>query len=45
LIGYALGEKQTLKGLVKKIIISSMVNRAGFFLFFDVINPGNRAKN
>jgi len=43
-IGFALGEKQTFKGVVKKIIISSLVNRAGFFLFFDVIYPGNRAK-
>ena len=43
-IGFALGERQTFKSVAKKLIISSLVNRAGFFLFFDVIYPGNRAK-
>lgn len=43
-LAFALGEKQTFKSVLKKIIISSVVNRAGFLLFFDVIYPGNRAK-
>ncbi len=43
-IGFALGEKQTFKSIAKKIIISSLVNRAGFFLFFNVVFPGNQAK-
>jgi hypothetical protein len=43
-IGFALGEKQSFKSIAKKIIISSLVNRAGFLLFYNVIYPGNRAK-
>lgn len=43
-LAFALGEKQTFKGVLKKIIISAVVNSAGFLLFFDVIYPGNRAK-
>lgn len=38
-IGFALAEKPTFKGIVKKVIISSLVNRAGFLLFFNVIFP------
>lgn len=43
-LGFALGEKQSFKSIAKKIIISSLVNRAGFILFYNVIYPGNRAK-
>ena len=43
-MGFALGEKQTFKSIAKKIIICSIANRAGFFLFFNVIYPGNRAR-
>lgn len=41
-IGIALGEKQTVKKILKKVIISGLVNRAGFLLFFNVIYPGQR---
>ncbi len=43
-VGFALGEKLTFKSIARKIIICSIVNRAGFLLFFNVIYPGNRAK-
>ena len=43
-LAFALGEKQNFKSIFKKIVISSLMNRAGFLLFFDVIYPGNRAK-
>jgi hypothetical protein len=38
-VAFALGEKNNLKQIVKKVIISSLVNRAGFVLFFNVIYP------
>lgn len=41
-LGFALGEKQSAKSVVKKILISALANRAGFFLFFNVIYPGAR---
>jgi hypothetical protein len=41
-IGFAMGEKQSFKSIVKKLIISSLINRAGFVLFFNVIYPGAR---
>ncbi len=38
-VAFALGEKNSFKQIVKKVIISSLVNRAGFVLFFNVIYP------
>ncbi len=38
-LGFALSEKNNLKQIIKKVIISSLVNRAGFLLFFNVIYP------
>ncbi len=38
-LAFALSEKNNLKQIVKKVIISSLVNRAGFLLFFNVIYP------
>lgn len=41
-LGFALGEKQSFKSVVKKVIISAIANRVGFELFFNVIYPGAR---
>ena len=41
-LAFALGEKQSFKSIAKKVIISALVNRAGFELFFNVIYPGAR---
>jgi hypothetical protein len=38
-IAIALSEKNSFKQIVKKVIVSSLVNRAGFVLFFNVIYP------
>ncbi|MGH2563515.1 MAG: hypothetical protein ACRDE5_03315, partial [Ginsengibacter sp.] len=38
-LGFALSEKNNLKQIIKKVIISSLLNRAGFLLFFNVIYP------
>jgi len=38
-IAIALSEKNSLKQIVKKVIIFSLINRAGFVLFFNVIYP------
>lgn len=37
-IAFALSEKNNWKSIVKKVIISSMVNRAGFVLTYNIIN-------
>ena len=38
-LGLALTEKNSFKQIVKKVITSTLINRAGFLLFFNVIFP------
>jgi hypothetical protein len=38
-LALALKEKYSFRQIVKKVIISSLINRAGFLLFFSVIFP------
>jgi hypothetical protein len=42
-LAIALSEKNSFRHIIKKIIISSLVNRAGFVLFFNVIYPRQSA--
>ena len=38
-IALALSERNSFKQIIKKVIVGSLINRAGFVLFFNVVYP------
>jgi hypothetical protein len=36
-LAFALSEKNTWKQIIKKVLISAAINRAGFYLFYNII--------